>query len=168
MATASLWRPSAASPSRTGRRPWRFTRGWRGRGGPGFPNSTWVNDLRFGWDKHRQLECVTGSYDCATAVGGAELREPGLCLAEGTGLRIPDRHHQRIEQGSHGNVLGGRRDARSKPAALQRWLDNVSYTHGNHIFKFGAEFLHAAWNLQSSTSRTEARAPSILTPTQPP
>ena len=42
--------------------------------------------------------------------------------------------------GFTGNVLGGA-SSTFDTSGVERWTDSVSWTHGNHITKFGGEFV---------------------------
>ena len=121
------------------------------------PNSTWVNDVRFGWDNI--LISNTGSYDCPTVppvTGGVVDNQwvPGAgapnyasfgfvgggspaCASPGNSA-IPTV----TINGITGNQLGGASGA-FDTSGIERWLDSVSWTHGNHITKFGGEFMLA-------------------------
>jgi hypothetical protein len=130
------------------------------------PNSSWVNDLRFGWD--HILISNTGAYDCPTNPGSylgftdnqwisgsgapdyAKLANfvsgglpqcgssgnsafPTISIAGftgGNGAAVP---------GGSPPVLGGATTTLDT-SGIERWVDSVSWTHGNHITKFGGEF----------------------------
>jgi hypothetical protein len=123
----------------------RVARGWW----TWVPNSAWVNDLRFGWDNI--LISNTGSYDCPTqppSVGGAVdnqwvpgAGEPNYAALGFVGGGSPTCAFPTVTiSGFSGNVLGGAGGA-FDTSGIERWLDSVSWTHGNHITKFGGEFL---------------------------
>lgn len=105
------------------------------------PNSAWVNDIRIGWDW--TLSSNVGYYDCEPQSGAPNYASLGFT----SGAPVCGFPAVMIT-GFTGSVLGGAGTI-DESGAISRLLDNVSYTHGNHIFKFGAEFLHAALNFQS-------------------
>ena len=53
-----------------------------------------------------------------------------------------------------GLVAGGATGT-NETSGLWRWLDTVSYTHGNHIFKFGAEFVYARLSISLSLDQAK-------------
>jgi hypothetical protein len=123
----------------------RVARGWW----TWVPNSAWVNDLRFGWDNI--LISNTGSYDCPAqppSVGGAVDNQwvpgagaPNYAAFSFVGGGSPACAFPTVTiSGFSGNVLGGAGGA-FDTSGIERWLDSVSWTHGNHITKFGGEFL---------------------------
>ena len=107
------------------------------------PNSAWVNDLRFGWDY--TLSSNAPSYDCTAASGAPNYASLGF-ISGGTACGFP----AVTITGFSGNVLAGA-GGLIEHGAMSRWLDNVSYTHGNHIFKFGGEFLRAGLAISNGT-----------------
>ena len=96
------------------------------------PNSTWVNDLRFGWNHYNRTTNVgdyltpPGSYGLNTGVTASNLQ--GLPNITISGL----------------TALGG--DVNSPkafgPASDYDIVDHVSYLRGKHAFKFGGEILY--------------------------
>jgi Carboxypeptidase regulatory-like domain/TonB dependent receptor-like, beta-barrel len=96
------------------------------------PSSTWVNDLRFGWNHYNRTTTVgdnntpSANYGLNTGVTASNL------------LGLPN-----IRVSGFG-PLGG--DVNSPkafgPASDYDFVDHVSYLHGNHSFKFGAEVLY--------------------------
>ena len=102
------------------------------------PNSTWVNDARFGFD--HSLMATYNSYDCNPASRRAKLCKLGICHRSKR-MRVPGHYDFGIQsqhQRTTNAVLGGE-SGNSARSGIYRWLDSVSYTHGNHIFKFGGE-----------------------------
>jgi len=125
------------------------------------PSSSWVNDLRFGWDNI--LISNTGSYDCPTnpvTTGGvvdnqwtpgagapdyaslANFASGGLPLCGSTGNSAFPTVTINGLSGANTNALGGAAGA-FDTSGIERWVDSVSWTHGSHITKFGGEFLLA-------------------------
>jgi Carboxypeptidase regulatory-like domain/TonB dependent receptor len=95
------------------------------------PNSTWANDLRFGWNRFDRLVNVANyqtpvtSYGINTGVTASNLQ--GLPTINVSGL----------------SALGG--DSKTPkefgPGSDYDLVDHVSYLHGKHAFKFGGEVL---------------------------
>jgi Carboxypeptidase regulatory-like domain len=108
------------------------------------PNSAWVNDARFGWDWTRSSN--SPSYDCAPNAGAPNYAALGF-VSGGTACGFP----AVTITGFTGNVLAGA-GGLDENGAMSRWLDNVSYTHGNHIFKFGGEFIRAGLAIANNTN----------------
>jgi hypothetical protein len=109
------------------------------------PNSHWVNDARFGWDYSLSLN--SPSYDCDPKSGAPNYTSLGF-VSGGTTCGFP----AITITGFSGNVLGGA-GGLYETSGLSRWLDTVSYTHGNHIFKFGGEFVYARLSINLNTDR---------------
>ena len=118
------------------------------------PNSTWVNDLRFGWDNI--LISNTGSYDCPTlppvtggvvdnqwvpGSGAPNYSNFGFVSGGAPGCAFPTVTISGLS-GANTNALGGAAGA-FDTSGIERWLDTVSWTHGKHIIKFGGEFMLA-------------------------
>jgi hypothetical protein len=113
------------------------------------PNSSWVNDLRFGWDNI--LISNTGSYDCATQptpFGGFTDNQwvPGSggpnyqTLANFVSGAAPSCAFPTVTiSGFTGNTLGGATGSLDT-SGIERVVDSVSWSHGNHNMKFGGEF----------------------------
>jgi hypothetical protein len=108
------------------------------------PNSAWVNEVRFGWDW--TLSSNGPSYDCDPSSGAPNYASFGF-NSGGTVCGFP----AVTITGFTGNVLAGA-GGLTENGAISRWLDNVSYTHGKHIFKFGGEFLRAGLDLNGNTA----------------
>jgi hypothetical protein len=108
------------------------------------PNSTWVNEARFGWDNSRSTN--SPSYDCTPGSGAPNYAALGF-VAGGTTCGFP----AVTITGFTGNVLGGATGT-DETSGIYRWLDNVSFTHGNHIFKFGGEFVFARLKISLNTN----------------
>jgi hypothetical protein len=123
------------------------------------PNSNWVNDARFGWDNI--LISNTGSYDCATnpvPTGGVVDNQwvpgagaPNYATAfgfvsgglpqcgSGNNSAFPTITISGFTTSAQAATLGGAAGS-FDTSGIERWLDSVSWTHGNHITKFGGEF----------------------------
>jgi hypothetical protein len=108
------------------------------------PNSTWVNDARFGFD--HLLMPTSPSYDCKTKptdddpIWTSSPNAPDYAalgfVGGGTVCGFP----AVSITGFTGSVLGGATGITDR-STIYRWLDSVSWTHGNHITKFGGEFV---------------------------
>jgi len=125
------------------------------------PNSTWVNDLRFGWDNI--LISNTGSYDCPTQpppsngvtdnqwVPGANAPNYSSFGFVGGGLpscALPTF----TVNGFTGSVLGGA-SSTFDTSGVERLTDTVSWTHGNHITKFGGEIVDVHGTIALQTTK---------------
>jgi hypothetical protein len=133
------------------------------------PNSSWVNDLRFGWD--HLLISNTGAYDCP-ANPGSYLGFTDNQWIPGSGAPIysADGFYSGGQpqcgpagnaafptvtiKGFTGNVLGGA-GTTLDTSGIERFVDSISWTHGNHITKFGGEFNldHGSIDLNASNNK---------------
>ena len=111
------------------------------------PNSTWVNDARFGWDNSRSTN--SPSYDCTAQSNAPNYTALGF-VGGGTICGFP----AVTITGFSGSVLGGATGT-DETSGIYRWLDTVSYTHGNHIFKFGGEFVFARLKISLNTNSSK-------------
>jgi len=109
------------------------------------PNSNLVNDVRFGWDFSRSYN--SGSYDCDARSGAPNYASLGF-ISGGTNCGFPA---VTINGIGTGNVLAGA-GGLDQRGFTTRILDNLSYTHGNHISKFGVEFVSYHLFIDSNTS----------------
>ena len=96
------------------------------------PNSTWVNDARFGWNFHHR---VVVPADSTTA-----LNSYGLV----TGVTNPALGGFPTISVSPFSQMGGDNNEPKSygPSTDYDLVDHVSYLHGKHAFKFGAEILY--------------------------
>jgi hypothetical protein len=96
------------------------------------PNSTWVNDLRFGWDHHHRAvstfdnQSTPNSYGINTGVtnpilGGFPTINVGNFSQLGGDNNLP-------------KGLG--------PSSVYDLVDHISFLRGKHAFKFGGEMLY--------------------------
>jgi hypothetical protein len=125
------------------------------------PNSAWVNDARFGWDNI--LISNTGSYDCpanpATTGGvvdnqwvpgaGAQDYAKAFGFVSGGLPQCGSANNSAFPtvtisglSGANTNALAGATGT-FDTSGIERWVDSLSWTHGNHITKFGGEFMLA-------------------------
>ena len=95
------------------------------------PNSTWVNDLRFGWNRYLRHVSV------------ADNTTPASSYGINTGITNPLLEGLPTIQFSNFTQLGG--DSNSPkafgPGNDYDLVDHVSFLHGKHAFKFGGEIL---------------------------
>jgi hypothetical protein len=96
------------------------------------PNSTWVNDLRFGWN-HYLRQTNVGDY-----------QTPVTSYGLNTGVTDPLLQGMpAINVGSFSSIGGDYHSPRNfGPASDYDFVDHVSWLHGKHAFKFGAELLY--------------------------
>lgn len=102
------------------------------------PNSAWVNEVRAGWDYSLQTanpgaDCVTNpshpDYNALGYVSGAQICGIANITISGFGS-------------SPASPTMGDPEGIWNKSLNYRFSDNLSYTHGNHSFKFGAEWAH--------------------------
>src|SRR3984893_4438526 len=95
------------------------------------PNSTWVNDLRFGWNQHQRLDHV------------ADIATPLSTYGINTGVTDPLLGGFPTIQVSDFSQLGGDQNLPKDygPSKDYDVVDHVSFLRGKHAFKFGAETL---------------------------
>ena len=118
------------------------------------PNSSWVNDARFGWDN--VLMPTSPSYDCSTRPNGDSTWASGSdapnyaalgFIGGGSVCGFP----AVTISGFTGTVLGGATGT-FDTSGVSRWQDSLSWTHGNHITKFGGEFVYQHGTLALSNN----------------
>jgi carboxypeptidase family protein/TonB-dependent receptor-like protein len=95
------------------------------------PNSTWVNDLRFGWNFHHRLDHVD------------DINTPLSTYGLNTGVTNPVLGGFPTVQVGDFSQLGGDANLPKSygPSKDYDLVDHVSYLHGKHAFKFGVETL---------------------------
>jgi hypothetical protein len=96
------------------------------------PNSTWVNDLRFGWNQHQRIDHVD------------DINTPLSTYGINTGVTDPLLGgFPTIQLGSDFSQLGGDQNLPKDygPSKDYDVVDHVSFLRGKHAFKFGAETL---------------------------
>ena len=106
------------------------------------PNARWVNEAKFGYNRFWQKIVTADSSKDPVATYGinagvtdpANFGMPGIVIS-GFG-------------GSAGVVLGGNPGwpLFTIPNQTFQFVDNVSYTRGEHTFRFGGEFRHGSTN----------------------
>jgi Carboxypeptidase regulatory-like domain len=96
------------------------------------PNSTWVNDLRFGWNRYLR-NTQTGDYLTPVTSYGLDT---GVASSQLQGFPI-------IAVNGLASIGGGNKSPRNfGPGNDYDLVDHVSYLHGKHAFKFGGEMLY--------------------------
>jgi hypothetical protein len=96
------------------------------------PNSSWVNDVRFGWDHHHRIVSAADHLVSASTYGiNTGITNPllgGLPTINVTGF----------------SQLGGDNNVPKQygPSSIYDLVDHVSYLRGKHAFKFGGEMLY--------------------------
>ncbi len=101
------------------------------------PNSTWLNEARFGFD-HVNIPNLTG--DCYP-IGQPDYASFGLV----TGLSGPESCGFPIVSISGFTPNLGVQTVRLNESDTYQFADSVSYTRGKHLFKFGGELRNTAW-----------------------
>ena len=96
------------------------------------PNSTWVNDFRVGWNRYLR-NTQTGDYLTPPTAYGLD-----------TGVTDPQlQGFPLIAVNGFASIGGGNKSPRNfGPGNDYDFVDHVSYLHGKHAFKFGAEILY--------------------------
>ena len=95
------------------------------------PNSTWVNDLRFGWNQHQRIDHVD------------DINTPLSTYGINTGVTDPLLGGFPTIQVGDFSQLGGDQNLPKDygPSKDYDVVDHVSFLRGKHAFKFGAETL---------------------------
>ena len=101
------------------------------------PNSTWLNEARFGFD-HVNIPNLTG--DCYP-IGEPDYASLGLV----SGLTGPQSCGFPIVSISGFTPNLGVQTVRLNESDTYQFADSVSYTRGKHLFKFGGELRNTAW-----------------------
>lgn len=103
------------------------------------PNSRWVNDLRFGYDR---VDFAFNNLDANVPADGSGLTG-GKGYAVNTGVKSPG-GLPNIYMSGIGAYLGTNpnRPQNAQPNPYSDFQDNVSYLRGKHAFKFGFEGAH--------------------------
>jgi len=95
------------------------------------PNSTWVNDLRFGWNQHQRIDHVN------------DINTPLSTYGINTGVTDPLLGGFPTIQVSDFSQLGGDQNLPKDygPSKDYDAVDHISFLRGKHAFKFGVETL---------------------------
>ena len=95
------------------------------------PNSTWVNDLRFGWNQHQRIDHVD-DINTALSTYGINTGVTDALLGGFPTIQVGDF-----------SQLGGDQNLPKDygPSKNYDVVDHVSFLRGKHAFKFGAETL---------------------------
>lgn len=106
------------------------------------PNSTWVNDLRFGWNYHHRFDNVD------------DLTTPLSSYGLNTGVTNPLLGGFPTIQIGDFSQLGGDQNLPKNygPSKNYDVVDHVSFLRGKHAFKFGVEMLFLRPFLANFTS----------------
>jgi len=101
------------------------------------PNARWVNELKFGYNRFWQaILTVDHDKNPATAYGiSTGVTDP-------TNFGMPTIIISPFNSNSPSGLLGGNKGwpLLTTPNETYEFLDNVSYTHGRHTFRYGGEF----------------------------
>ena len=124
-ATEPYWVTGFHQRSQVGRMVWVWT-----------PNSTWVNEARFGYDN------TTWPYFTAECV--QNLGQPNYTTKFGFVSGAPDCGFPTVTISGFAS-LGAQAQYVVNNSGTTALSDSVSYTRGKHLFKFGAEFRPSHW-----------------------
>ncbi len=106
------------------------------------PTTSIVNEVRTGWD-----------YSLQVASAGADCNNPTApnytALQVNTGLSVCGFPAVSINGFGVGNFVLGQPEGIQAKSINYSFLDNLSYTHGNHQFKVGAQFTHEIFNVRT-------------------
>jgi hypothetical protein len=110
------------------------------------PNSSWVNDLRFGWNRY---SLVDYNAECTRQVGQPNYAQLGFI--SGANPPSPMCGFPLVNIGGGAQSFSPLGSGFSLADQLvnqhtETVYDNVSYIHGKHQFKFGVEFHHSGYN----------------------
>ena len=107
------------------------------------PNSSWVNEARFGWDLNHNLNAMA---ECEQPNGSSNTAAPPnyqalFGLVSGAPGSPPEDCGFPLVAITNSATLGAAAGS-GEPSATYDFVNNTSYTRGKHIFKFGGEFHH--------------------------
>src|SRR5216683_5994434 len=99
------------------------------------PNSTWVNEARFGYDRFWQAILTVD-----------HAANPATVYKINTGVTDPVNFGMPEIDVDGFNPLGGNHGwpLLTTPNQTYQGVDNISYTRGKHTFRFGGEFRHGS------------------------
>jgi hypothetical protein len=99
------------------------------------PNSRWVNEARFGYDRFWQAILTVD-----------HAANPATVYGINTGVTDPVNFGMPEIQVDGFNSLGGNHGwpLLTTPNQTYQGVDNISYTRGKHTFRFGGEFRHGS------------------------
>jgi hypothetical protein len=106
------------------------------------PNSNWVNEARFGYDRYN-LQDYNG--ECTQNLGQPDYYKT-FGFVSGINAPSPECGFPIINIGNFAATGAGQ--FIQDQLVFQNtyhFIDSVSYTHGKHLFKFGAEFHHTLY-----------------------
>jgi hypothetical protein len=106
------------------------------------PNSSWVNEARFGYDRY---DLKDYNAECTQNLGQPDYRKE-FGFVSGANAPTPECGFPVINIG--GFTATGAGQFIQDQLVFQNtwhWIDNVSYTRGKHLIKFGVEFDHTLY-----------------------
>lgn len=109
------------------------------------PNSAWVNEARFGWNWYSLSD---GNAECTGKIGQPDYAALGFLSGATPPSPMCGFPVVNIagSQGFAGLGSGASIDDQDVNQHTETWYDNVSYTRGNHHFRFGFEFHHSGYH----------------------
>lgn len=110
------------------------------------PNSSWVNDLRFGWNRYALVDY---NAECTRKVGQPDYAALGFISGANPPSPMCGFPFVNIAGGAQGFASLGSGFSLADQLVNQHTetvYDNVSYIRGKHQFKFGVEFHHSVYN----------------------
>lgn len=110
------------------------------------PNSTWVNDVRFGWNWYALVDY---NAECTRQVGQPNYAQLGFISGANPPSPMCGFPVVNISGGAQSFAGLGSGTALADQLVNQQTYtiyDNASYIHGNHQFKFGVEFHHSRYD----------------------
>jgi hypothetical protein len=110
------------------------------------PNSTWVNDVRFGWNWYALVDY---NAECTRQVGQPNYAQLGFISGANPPSPMCGFPVVNISGGAQSFANLGSGTALADQLVNQQTYtayDNASYIHGNHQFKFGVEFHHSRYD----------------------
>ena len=107
------------------------------------PNSSWVNEARFGWDQNHNLNAMA---ECEQPNGSSNTAAPpnyqaSFGLVSGAVGNPPENCGFPLVTINNSATLGANAGS-GEPSSTYDAVNNTSYTRGKHAFKFGGEFHH--------------------------
>jgi hypothetical protein len=110
------------------------------------PNSSWVNDLRFGWNRYALVDY---NAECTRKVGQPDYAALGFISGANPPPPMCGFPITNIAGGAQSFAFLGSGFSLNDQLVNQQTetiYDNVFYTRGKHRFKFGVEFHHSSYN----------------------
>jgi hypothetical protein len=110
------------------------------------PSSSWVNDLRFGWNRYALVDY---NAECTRQVGQPDYAQLGFVSGAAPPSPMCGFPIVNIAGGAQSFASLGSGSSLADQLVNQHTetiYDNVSYIHGKHQFKFGVEFHHSVYS----------------------